>query len=361
MSLIDDKWQELQSGGVDLGDPITEEQPTPDSSGSWRGYVQGSIYSQDGSAAWEVHGPILTKYQALGETAAVLGFPTSDQTPSQDNMGSYNTFEQGGIYWRPDTGAWEIHGAIYAKYVAHGADLGSIGYPISDEYEDSDSTRRNDFSFGSIVWSADEGAHYFVNDVEELDPITIVGDPRRFAGMNLKMVDFYLQYADYAQQSEEATGVPALFALAQSGIESGWGSAQPGNAMFGVKAGSDWTGAKQLLKTTEVLSTPDVRSFPEVILVTPITDPADSNNGKYLYVVRDWFRAYDSPKDSFDDHAAFLRTHYSAAFDSTDPYVFAHTVANGGYASIGAQKYDAALSGAIRQLEAIRTAAQADS
>lgn len=360
MSILDDKYDELKSGGFDLGVPVMEQQLTQDGTGIWCSFEKGNLYSPNGNNAWEVHGLILSKYQALGETASLLGYPTSDQIPSLDGMGCYNNFDYGGIYCRPDTGAWEVHGAIYDKYILHGADMGNIGYPISDEYDAGDGKRRSDFSFGYIAWSADDGAHYFVDDVEEIAPITIIGNPQQFAGMNSAMVDFYLAYGSYAEQSEVASGVPVLFAIAQSGIESGWGSAKPRNAMFGIKSGSDWTGAKQLLRTTEVLSSPNVHSFPEVISIILIDRPEDPNNGKYLYVVKDWFRAYDSPKDSFDDHAAFLRMHFPSAFDSTNPYDFARAVANGGYATIGAQKYYAALSSAIRQLEAIQTAAQAE-
>lgn len=358
MSILDQKYDELKSSGLDFGEPVMEQQPTPDGIGLCCSYEKGNLYSKDGSSAWEVHDPILTKYQALGEATSVLGYPTSDQIPSVDSLGCYNSFEQGGIYWRPDTGAWEVHGAIYSKYILHGAEMGNIGYPTSDEYDAGNDKRRNDFSFGYIVWSVDDGTHYFVNDVEELDPITIVGDPMRFTGMNAAKVEFYLTYNSYAEQTEADSSVPPLFSLAQSGIESGWASAKPGNAMFGIKVGNDWTGAKQLLKTTEIFSSPDVHSFPEVISVTQINKPGDPNDGKYLYVVKDWFRAYDSPKDSFDDHAAFLRAHYPAAFASSNSYDFARVVANGGYATVGAQKYYAALSAEIRQLEAIQTAVQ---
>jgi hypothetical protein len=53
-----------------------------------------------------------------------------------------------------------------------------------------------------------------------------------------------------------------------------------------------------------------------------------------------------------------LKTHYLAAFNLTDPFEFARIVANGGYATIGAQKYFAVLSSIIQQLEMISIAAQ---
>lgn len=47
-------------------------------------------------------------------------------------------------------------------------------------------------------------------------------------------------YVDHAKRSEARTGVPAIFSLAQSALESGWSAAKPGNAMFGIKAGGGW-------------------------------------------------------------------------------------------------------------------------
>lgn len=141
-------------------------------------------------------------------------------------------------------------------------------------------------------------------------------------------VEFAAKYYKYAVQSEKETGVPALLTLAQAALESGWGKHAPGNMFFGIKAGKSWQGKKQLLRTTEILSKPDVK-FPEVISVTPL------DSGKYKYVVKDWFRAYDSPKDSFSDHGKFLRENkrYAEAFLYKDPKQFATEVAKAGYAT----------------------------
>lgn len=144
-----------------------------------------------------------------------------------------------------------------------------------------------------------------------------------------KLQAYTEKYLPFAIEMEKKYKVPALVAMAQSALESGFGTAKPGNMMFGIKANKSWTGKKQLLRTREVLSTPDSKKFPEVISVTKRAD------GKYLYVVRDYFRAYDSPYESFVDYAKFLikNPRYQAAFNYTDPVLFAKEIARAGYAT----------------------------
>jgi hypothetical protein len=158
---------------------------------------------------------------------------------------------------------------------------------------------------------------------------------------------FYRQYIAFAKATEAAYGVPALFTLAQSAVETGWGASAPGNMMFGVKAKpSDPPEHRQLLRTREVLKTPNAH-FPEVISVTPRPD------AQYDYVVRDWFRKYDSPEDSFRDHALLLKRRFASAFTyAPDPYGFAKEVARKGYAT--APNYFQALSAAISTLKRIQ-------
>ena len=146
----------------------------------------------------------------------------------------------------------------------------------------------------------------------------------------MKIPEFVNAYLEDAKRSEERTGVPAVFSLAQSALESGWSSAKPGNAMFGIKATAGWTGKKQLLVTREVFADRNQGGrFPEVLAITPRAD------GGFDYKVKDWFRAYDSASESFDDHAKTLRgnARYASAFETKDPREFARRIAAGGYAT----------------------------
>lgn len=143
---------------------------------------------------------------------------------------------------------------------------------------------------------------------------------------------FYAQYAVYALRTEQQTGISHLFILAQAALESGWGAHAPAYMFFGVKATTHTPIHKrQLLVTTEVLSAPPKpNDFPDVIGVTPLP------NGKYLCVVKDWFRKYASPEECFTEHARLLLTHkrYAPALKvKADPYAFADAIARAGYAT----------------------------
>ncbi|MGL5262334.1 MAG: glycoside hydrolase family 73 protein, partial [Bacteroides sp.] len=70
--------------------------------------------------------------------------------------------------------------------------------------------------------------------------------------------------------------------------------------------------------------------FPEVISVTKRAD------GKYNYKVKDWFRRYDTPEESFTDHANFYLSNprYAKALEvKEDPRRFADEIAKAGYAT----------------------------
>lgn len=57
--------------------------------------------------------------------------------------------------------------------------------------------------------------------------------------------------------------------------------------------------------------------------------------GKFEYVVKDWFRAYARPAESFADHGAMLRANarYARCFETQDPREFARRIAAAGYAT----------------------------
>ncbi|GAA3087665.1 glucosaminidase domain-containing protein [Streptosporangium carneum] len=160
------------------------------------------------------------------------------------------------------------------------------------------------------------------------------------------VVAFVRAFQQHARRSQDETGVPWLVTLGQAALESGWGKHAPRNNFFGIKAkASAPESSRQLLRTKEVLKRPNA-VFPEVISVTPRPD------GKYDYIVKDWFRAYESPAEAFSAHGAFLRNNkrYASAFAHlNDPYAFARAVAAAGYAT--APSYASALTGVMRMIE----------
>lgn len=132
----------------------------------------------------------------------------------------------------------------------------------------------------------------------------------------MTVAEFYNKYAPMAEEVRKKYGVPVLSCLAQAALESGWGKNTPGNMMFGIKAGSSWTGQTQLLTTHEYV------------------------NGQYVQV-KSKFRAYVSIYDSFLDYGSLLATNsrYKNAFKYDDPYLFSKEVAKAGY-STSSKYYD---------------------
>jgi len=142
--------------------------------------------------------------------------------------------------------------------------------------------------------------------------------------------EFVTKYLPFAKQTEIKTGISALFILAQAALETGWGKSTPGNLFFGVKDTDGINGNEQLLTTSEYLPT-DKKNFPQIISVT-----WDAAKKLYHYVVKDYFRKYDTPEGSFTDHANFFlkNSRYNIALIyRSDPYRFATEIAKAGYAT----------------------------
>ncbi len=151
------KWRSLGGESGILGRPLTDETKAPDGVGRYNHFSGGSIYWTPQKGAWEVHGAIRDKWAALGWERSVLGYPVTDETKTPDGIGRFNHFSHGSIYWKPTIGAWEVHGAIRDKWAALGWERSCHGYPTTDEFT-SGVYRRSNFEHGYILWSARRGA-----------------------------------------------------------------------------------------------------------------------------------------------------------------------------------------------------------
>jgi flagellar protein FlgJ len=121
-----------------------------------------------------------------------------------------------------------------------------------------------------------------------------------------------------AKSVEQETGISARLMIAQSALETGWGSkpitrgdGSNSHNLFGIKANNDWEGDRADILTTEF-------------------------RGGVAVKQRDAFRAYNSYQESFKDYANFLRENprYEAAMDlREDPVAFAQALQSSGYAT----------------------------
>src|SRR5947209_5411499 len=97
-------------------------------------YPGNDIYAQPGGDAFEVHGDIRAKYNALGGPAGLLGLPETDELGAPDGVGRYNHFQYGSIYWTPHTGPMAVHGTVRDRWAASGWERGPLGYPVQDQH-----------------------------------------------------------------------------------------------------------------------------------------------------------------------------------------------------------------------------------
>ena len=109
------------------------------------------------------------------------------------------------------------------------------------------------------------------------------------ATLSQKQVEFVQSVQASAQSASAQTGIPATFMVAQAAHESGWGKREIRNAdgssshnLFGVKAGSGWTGP-----TAEITTTEWIRGEPQKVTAK--------------------FRAYASVDDAFQDYAKLMK------------------------------------------------------
>lgn len=143
---------------------------------------------------------------------------------------------------------------------------------------------------------------------------------------------FLEKYLPHAKKVEQKTGITAIAILTQAALESAWGEVAPGNMFFGVKDTDGINGNEQLLTTTEYTRSIN-NPMPVVISSTPVV-----RNGIKMFKHRgkDYFRKYNSPEESFNDHAQFFlkNKRYAKALTVKSDYnKFFEEIAKAGYAT----------------------------
>jgi flagellar protein FlgJ len=129
---------------------------------------------------------------------------------------------------------------------------------------------------------------------------------------------FVTRHAAHAAAAEQATGIPARLVLGQAALESGWGQYEIRGAdganshnLFGIKAGSQWTG-----KTVDVVTTEYSGGTPRKSV--------------------ERFRAYSSYTDAFKDWAQMMagNPRYAGVVGAgNDAARFAQGLQQAGYAT----------------------------
>jgi peptidoglycan hydrolase FlgJ len=154
-----------------------------------------------------------------------------------------------------------------------------------------------------------------VSEIDSLGPKPQAPGPEPIASSK---ADFIRQMLPHAEAAAKELGVDAHSLLAQAALETGWGKSVPCNSngecsynLFGIKAGSSWSGETVAVPTLE---------FEDGVAVRKV----------------DRFRAYASPADSFRDYARLIRgsERYGDALNTGSNVAgFAIALQEGGYAT----------------------------
>lgn len=157
------------------------------------------------------------------------------------------------------------------------------------------------------------------------------------------------EFVKWIYPATKGLEINGIFITAQAALESGWGTAAIGNNLFGITRGSQWSGAVELVTTTEYFKT-DKISFRQPEKVLSITKLSDT---KYRYKVKRLFRQYETVVDCLKDHERILKKPiYADAWPfKDDPEMFAEKIVDsvgGQYAT--APNYADALKSVIRSI-----------
>ncbi len=115
--------------------------------------------------------PIDDRYANLGGANSFLGAPTMNEATVPDGIGRYRHYENGSIYWHPNTGPHEIHGLIRQRWAELGWEKSYLGYPMTDEINTVDGAGRvTKFQGGEIIW------HRADNSIREVKSSDLVVD-----------------------------------------------------------------------------------------------------------------------------------------------------------------------------------------
>ena len=172
----------------------------------------------------------------------------------------------------------------------------------------------------------DTAKEYKDGDTSAVDKVLSIDDTGKIQVTKVELVTAYANPANLSEdgyqykfiqeilegalKSYKEDGVLPSLTLAQAILETGWGKHRIGNNIFGIKAGSSWTGKTQNVATSE-----------------------QNSNGSYSHI-RANFRDYDSVSDSIVDHGKLLtKDMYKPVIAAKNYREACQAVKNCGYAT----------------------------
>lgn len=149
---IRDKWGDYNWEHGYLNYPTTDELPTRAAGGRFNNFQGGSIYWSPATDAHTVQGAIRDRWSAQDWEVGSLGFPTTDERSTPNGVGNYNHFQGGSIYWSPATGAHIVQGRIRDYWAKLGWENSRFGFPVGEEYGASGGAIQQNFQGQNLQW-----------------------------------------------------------------------------------------------------------------------------------------------------------------------------------------------------------------
>jgi hypothetical protein len=161
MGAIRDKWASTGWECGPLGLPTSDEATTSCRGARYSFFQGGAIHWSAGTGAHVTTGAIRDKWASLGWECSFLSLPVTDEanttcSDSQGNLGRFNNFQGGTIYWSPATGANSVRAGFRSQWNALGRECSQLGFPLSDEFAISTGSEQR-FAGGNMFWDRATG------------------------------------------------------------------------------------------------------------------------------------------------------------------------------------------------------------
>ncbi|KAA0024645.1 alpha/beta hydrolase-fold protein [Antrihabitans cavernicola] len=154
---ISGAYQQNGGPGGPLGLPVSDELGAPDGRGRFQKFQNGFIYFTPQTGAHAVRGNILAEWAKQGYERGPLGYPVADEIKTPNKDGAVQGFEIGAMY-SSGAGTNAVQGLIMAKYGQMGFEDSWLGFPKTSEVGVKDFGKFNQFEGGNIYWSPLSGA-----------------------------------------------------------------------------------------------------------------------------------------------------------------------------------------------------------
>ncbi len=170
----------LAAGGpAVLGAPVTDDAPVPGGRGAFVRFQEGDVYWSPETGAQLVRGEILTAWRNAGGATGRLGFPTTSDARTPEGRGFVVRFEGGDVYWSPTTRARVVVGSIRDTWLEAGGTTGYLGFPTSDDTPTGGGASVR-FEGGEVLWSPATGTRIVRGHI--LEAFRAAGGPTGYLG-----------------------------------------------------------------------------------------------------------------------------------------------------------------------------------